>query len=160
MPHYECRECGKLYDPVTVVKCPHCGESHPLNCSKCDKKINHHDIYGLEKLKTKKPLLCEECGYSTEVIKCSICKISLVRSKGFSASNAPNAKVYHRACYDKRIETIEFAKQWAQPAMAVLGVIGGLLGYGLTLKGIISAGAIGAIGFGAVMGLAELIKPR
>ena len=52
MPHYPCRQCEALYDPVTNVACPSCGEKHPLNCSKCDKQINHHDIFSIEKLKT------------------------------------------------------------------------------------------------------------
>lgn len=160
MPHYPCRQCEALYDPVTNVACPSCGEKHPLNCSKCDKQINHHDIFGIEKLKTKKPLLCADCGFANEVVKCPICKLHLVRAKGFSPSSSPNAKVYHRPCYDKRLETITFAKKWAGPSVAALGLIGGFVAYGLSIKGLLASLGTGAVLFAAVMMLAEVIKPR
>lgn len=159
MPHYACRVCDDLFDPTQSVRCPHCNEKNPLECSKCGKEINHHDIYGIEKLRTKKPLLCMECGHTTEVIKCGICKTSLVRSQGVTVSKSPRAKVYHKRCYDKQLETVEMARKVA-PAMAIAGLLGGYFGFGLTVGGAAMMAILAGVGWMSVQLLANFITPK
>lgn len=158
MPVYPCRECQKPVDPTSDPKCE-CGSDKPFECSKCGDPIGRSSIYRLEKLKTKKPLFCHSCGNANEVVKCGICKIGLVRSQGHQVSQATNAKVYHKACYDKQMETIRYATK-AAPFLAVCGVLIGLMAYGFSGRGLLVSGGVGVGAFAAVQALIHIIQPK
>ncbi len=137
MPVYNCRECNGMLDPTEHVSCPGCKTKKPLLCSKCNEPINHHDIHGIEKLKTKRPLLCKSCGTSNEVVKCPVCKIGLVRSQGIAVSELEGANVYHKACLEKRRETLRYVNY------AVPVAVGGSLAMGVLLYGTYGALSLG-----------------
>lgn len=159
MPVYNCRECKELMDPTESVSCPSCNEKKPLNCSKCSEPINHHDIFGIQKLRTKKPLLCNSCGHDNEVVKCGLCKLSLVRSKGISLTPVEGANVYHKECLDKRREVISTANK-AAPIAAVLGGVLTVMVKGTTAFGVILLLLISAGLFVGLKMLAKIIEPR
>ncbi|MBI3925797.1 MAG: hypothetical protein HY319_09670 [Armatimonadetes bacterium] len=140
MPHYPCIKCDGLVDTHNDVVCRECGEKRPFACSKCGKGMNQVDIFQLEKLKTKKPLLCMDCGTANEVVKCGICKGSLVRATGRQLSEAPGAKVYHKDCYEKQMGVVAMTRKLF-PVFAAIG-----LACGYFLGGPIAA-AIGAAAF-------------
>jgi hypothetical protein len=85
--------------------------------------IGPETIFQLDRLKTKKPLLCLDCGQSGEVIKCGVCKLSLVRSSGIVGEET--GKVYHTACHEKQLKTVGQLKKML-PVMALSGVAVGV----------------------------------
>ncbi len=111
-------------DPRETVSCPHCSVKKPFACSKCSTPINHHDIYGIEKLKTKKPLLCLACGHENEVLKCHYCNLSLMRSQGITKSDLPGARIYHKKCYDERVKALTKVKKFVPATLLVFLVAG------------------------------------
>lgn len=113
-----------MFDPTEQVSCPSCHCKKPFLCSKCNIPINHHDIFGIEKLKTKRPLLCKACGTDNEVVKCPICKLSQVRSLGVTVSELEGANVYHKECLEKRREVIRMADYAAYIAIGATIIIG------------------------------------
>lgn len=124
--------------------------------------MNQADIFHLEKLKTKKPLLCLDCGRANEVVKCGICKLSLVRSQGVQVSGAPDAKVYHKDCYDKQIKTVGMAHKFS-PGVAVGGVVIALVAWlagGFSAGGAAAVAGIGLIGGLMIRMIAEIFTPK
>ena len=111
------------------------------------------EIFLLERLKTKKPLLCIGCGEAEEVVKCGICKLSLVRNRGKQLSAMPGAKVYHIDCYNKQMKTVGvIAKITPIFALVVLvvGVGWGNVYFGGAVAGL-GAGILGAVVSGGVL---------
>ena len=161
MPVYKCRKCNEMLDPTETVRCPGCNEKKPLSCSKCSEEINHHDIYEIEKLRTKKPLLCKGCGSDNQVVKCPLCGIGLVRSRGVTVSQLATARVYHKACLDQRLQFFATADKAAMVAAAA----GLILGIGVMISGYGSNYAIGLLGlgggiFGVIKALKGFLKSR
>lgn len=148
-----------MIDPTESVACPSCNEKKPLLCSKCNEPINHHDIHGIQKLRTKKPLLCNSCGHDNEVVKCGLCKLSLVRSKGISLTPVEGAKVYHKECLDKRREVISTSNKVAPVAAILAGVLTMMVKGGGTL-GIILLILVAVGMFVALKMLAKVLEPR
>lgn len=158
MPSYNCRECDNMFDPTEQVSCPSCGCKKPLLCSKCNTPINHHDIFAIEKLKTKRPLLCLSCGAENEVVKCPICKLSQVRLQGVSVSSEPGANVYHKACLDKRYEVMKMTR-YAAPILLSAFL---LVGLAIHKSPVYMFGSFitGAIFFLAIKMYEKIIEPR
>jgi hypothetical protein len=158
MPVYPCVKCNAPVDPVSDKACKNCREAKPLECSRCNKRITTEEVFEREKLKTKKPIFCLECGEREEVVKCAICNLSLQRHTGSQISQAPGARVYHPRCLTERQGQLDKLLK-AAPAMAVVGaIVGGLMG-GSYLRGIGHAG--GAIAFGAIFFLlTTLLRTR
>ena len=143
MPVYPCEKCNAPVDPTSEAFCRNCSDKQPFSCSRCNKRMANHDIFQLEKLQVKRPLLCLQCGEAGEVVKCGLCKLSLVRSTGRSLSTAPGAKVYHVDCYNKQMKTVDMIGKMV-PIMAILGLAMGYLigktwGSGNQLAGVIGA---------------------
>ncbi len=159
MPRYECRECNSLVDTHSDVVCPECGCKKPFTCSKCGKHMNQVDIYKLESLKIKKSLFCQECGYANEVVECAICKKGLVRSTGKQLSEGPDAKVYHKQCYEKQMQLVDNIKNIFTPIFGGIGFVIGYLFLG-GYSGLITA-IIGAVVWvGLAIGLQQILTPR
>lgn len=159
MPVYNCRECNGNVDPTEQVSCPSCNEKKPLSCSKCSTPINHHDIFGIEKLRTKRPLLCKSCGTDNEVVKCPICKLSQVRSQGVTVSEVEGAPVYHKACLEKRREVIKYANI-AAPASAAGFVLIGLLMMNTASYALPACIGIAVVLYVAIKAFKNVIEPR
>jgi hypothetical protein len=123
MPVYPCRKCGTPVDPTCDFACRGCKEKQPYDCSRCNKVIGPETIFQLDRLKTKKPLLCLDCGQSGEVIKCGVCKLSLVRSSGIVGEDS--GKVYHTACHEKQLKLVGQLKKML-PVMALSGIAVGI----------------------------------
>lgn len=128
MPVYPCHRCDQLVDTHSDPYCRNCAEKKPFKCSRCEKSMNQTDIFQLERLKTKKPLFCLECGEQGEVVECGICRRTLVRSQGTQVSHLPGAKVYHNDCYNKQLGTISTLHKLTP----VFGIIGAASGWFLT----------------------------
>lgn len=147
-------------DPTETVRCPACNTKTPLNCSKCNKGINHHDIHEIGKLRVKKPLLCIECGADNEVVKCGLCNIGLVRSHGETVSPLEGAKVYHKKCLSKRMEAVGVAKKAAPVSFGAAALMGlifmatGAKGWGTVCF------LVGSALFVVVRMIATIIEPR
>lgn len=124
MPVYPCRKCGTPVDPTADFACRNCKEKQPYDCSRCNKVIGPDDIFQLDRLKTKKPLLCVDCGQSGEVVKCAVCKLSLVRSSGLVG--ASSGKIYHNDCHSKQLKTVATLQKF-MPLMALFGLIFGVI---------------------------------
>ena len=153
MPVYPCAKCNSPVDPTQDGFCRNCSDKTPFSCSACNKRMPNTDIFQLEKLQIKKPLLCMTCGEAGEVVKCGICKLTLVRSSGKSLSSAPGARVYHTYCFSKQMKTVEYIGRLV-PLVAFLGLLMGWL-IGQTIgNGNMASATVGAIG--AAVGLAIL----
>ena len=148
-----------MLDPTEQVSCPSCKEKKPLLCSKCNDPINHHDIHGIEKLKTKRPLLCKSCGTDNEVVKCPICKLSQVRSQGVTISELEGANVYHKACLEKRREVIRLANI-AGPVGAVGVLLIGLLLQSTGSQYLLTSAIVSGILFFGIKMYKTIIEPR
>lgn len=159
MPVYQCRECNGNIDPTEQVRCPSCNEKKPLSCSKCNEPINHHDIHGIEKLRTKRPLLCKACGNDNEVVKCPLCKIAQPRSNGVTVSQVEGANVYHKACLNKRREVIRYANM-AAPASAAMFVIIAFLVQSSSKAAFFGCLVTAAVLFVAIRMFRTIIEPR
>lgn len=146
MPVYPCVKCNSPVDPGADRACKNCRESKPLNCSRCDKQIPTEEVFEREKLKTKKPIFCLECGEREEVVKCGLCNLSLQRHQAKQVSNYPAAKNYHPHCLRERQKQLDRLGK-ISPVMLLAGlVVGGLIGW--VKMGLVGAGAGGAlIGF-------------
>ena len=128
MPVYPCARCGQSVDPTVDMFCKSCSDKKPYECSRCNKRVSSDDIFKLETLRTKRPLLCMGCGESGEVVKCGICKLSLVRATGQTLSSNLGAKVYHPACVERQFKTVAWVKRFA-PMVGVVGLgVGWLVG--------------------------------
>lgn len=159
MPIYNCRECGGVMDPTEQVSCPSCHLKKPLSCSKCSDPINHHDIHGIEKLKTKRPLLCKRCGTDNEVVKCRVCKVGLVRSQGVTVSQVEGAPVYHKACLSKRREVVRYAKLASYITPVCILLIGFLL-QGRVAQSLLASAVIAGVLFVVINMLRTVWEPR
>ena len=163
MPVYPCARCGGPVDPTTDLFCKACSDKLPYECSRCNKRMSSDDVFQLEKLKTKRPLLCMTCGESGEVVKCKICKLSLVRASGTTLSSTLGAPVYHQACVDRQFKTVAWVKKMI-PMLSILGfLVGWLMGQNV-LTGVVAAvpaAFAGAAVFGAATYfLAILFTPK
>ena len=149
MPVYPCAQCGGPVDPTLDKACRGCSNDEPYDCSRCNKRMGTDEVFQLEKLKTKKPLLCMGCGESGEVVKCKICKLSLVRASGKTLSSNLGAHVYHPACLERTYNTIALIKKMALLAVFLgfgLGylMLANLIGTGQVPAGLICGGIFGA----------------
>jgi hypothetical protein len=119
------------------------------------------EVFQLEKLKTKKPLLCMGCGESGEVVKCKICKLSLVRASGRTLTSNLGANVYHPACLDRQYKTIATIKKISGLAFVVGFGLGYLMLANFIGQGQLPAGLIvgGICGFACYM-LAVMQTPK
>lgn len=163
MPVYPCLKCNSPVDPNCDRVCKNCREAQPLECSRCSRRIATEEVFERDKLKTKKPIFCLECGEREEVVKCALCKLSLQRHSAKQVSMAPGAKLYHPHCLNDRQRQMEKISA-SRPLMALAGlVVGGLLGWSQT--GTSVGGGIGAIVgavalFGFVYAMTEQMTPR
>jgi hypothetical protein len=121
--------------------------------------MNHHDIFGIEKLKTKRPLLCKGCGTDNEVVKCPICKLSQVRSQGVTISEIEGANVYHKSCLEKRREVIRLANI-AGPASAAGIILMGFLLRGSVDQSMLASVIVAAALFIGIKMFKTIIEPR
>lgn len=152
MPVYPCVKCNSPVDPGTDRACKNCREPKPLVCSRCSKQIPTEEVFEGQKLKTKKPIFCLECGESEEVVKCALCNLNLQRHGAKQVSNYPAAKLYHPHCLRERQKQLDRLGKF-QPIMGLLGLIfGGLYGW-VQLKAV---GAV-AVGFICALLLAGLV---
>lgn len=162
MPVYPCARCGTSVDPTLDMFCKSCQDKQPYECSRCNKRMSSGEVFQLERLKTKRPLLCMTCGESGEVVKCKICKLSLVRATGRTLSSNLGAPVYHPACVDKQFKTVAWIKRLI-PMVALLGLLVGFL-MGQNWGGMAAAigmAVVTAVAFaGATMGLVVLQTPK
>lgn len=162
MPVYACHRCDQLVDTHSDPYCRNCAEKKPFKCSRCEKSMNQTDIFQLERLKTKKPLFCLDCGEQGEVVECGICKKTLVRSQGKQVSHIPGAKVYHSDCYNKQLSTISTL----QKLTPVFGIIGAAIGWFLASTThnmafqCVSAAAIGVVMFLVAKGGSIILQPK
>jgi hypothetical protein len=148
MPVYPCVKCNQMVDPSTDKACKNCREAKPLSCSRCNKQIPTEEVFEREKLKTKKPIFCLECGEREEVVKCGLCNLSLQRHQAKQISNYPAAKNYHPHCLRERQKQLDRLDKLL-PVMSVVGlVVGGLVGQ----FQLASLGTIPGIGAGALVG--------
>lgn len=167
MPVYPCVKCNQMVDPATDRACKNCRESKPLSCSRCNKAIPTEEVFEREKLKTKKPIFCLECGEREEVVKCGLCNLSLQRHQAKQVSNYPAAKNYHPHCLRERQKQLDRLDK-ALPIMAVVGLaVGGALG-SVQLSAMIGtlpgggAGALigGGVFYLIVSGLKNKLTPK
>ncbi|MFN8606594.1 MAG: hypothetical protein U0931_03615 [Vulcanimicrobiota bacterium] len=137
-----------MVDPSTDRACKNCREAKPLSCSRCQKAIPTEEVFEREKLKTKKPIFCLECGEREEVVKCGLCNLNLQRHQAKQVSNYPAAKNYHPHCLRERQKQLDRLDK-VLPIMALVGLlVGGLIGK----VQLASIGSIPGIGAGAVVG--------
>ena len=162
MPVYPCVKCNSPVDPGSDRACKNCRESKPLNCSRCNKQIPTEEVFEREKLKTKKPIFCLECGEREEVVKCGLCNLSLQRHQAKQVSNYPAAKNYHPHCLRERQKQMERLGK-VSPIMLLAGfVVGGLIGW--VKMGTVGAGSgaaiIGFLCYTIVTGLKVKLSPK
>ena len=162
MPVYPCVKCNSPVDPGADRACKNCRESKPLNCSRCNKQIPTEEVFEREKLKTKKPIFCLECGEREEVVKCGLCNLSLQRHQAKQVSNYPAAKNYHPHCLRERQKQLDRLSK-VSPVMLLAGfVVGGLIGW--VKMGMVGAGtgaaAIGFLCYAIVVGLKAKLSPK
>lgn len=158
MPVYPCVKCNQMVDPAADRACKNCREAKPLNCSRCNKQIPTEEVFEREKLKTKKPIFCLECGEREEVVKCGLCNLSLQRHQAKQVSNYPAAKNYHPHCLRERQKQIDRLGQVLVPMLLVGLVIGGLVGK--VQMGMVGAGAGAAIGAGVFYLIVSVLKNK
>ena len=162
MPVYPCVKCNQMVDPAAHRACPNCRESKPLNCSRCNKQIPTEEVFEREKMKTKKPIFCLECGEREEVVKCGLCNLSLQRHQAKQVSNYPAAKNYHPHCLREREKQLDRLGKILVPMLLTGLIIGGLVGK--VQMGMVGAGAGAAIGAGIfyliVSGLRSKLTPK
>jgi hypothetical protein len=115
------------------------------------------EIFLLERLKTKKPLLCIACGEAEEVVKCGLCKLSLVRTRGKQLSAVPGAKVYHVDCYNKQMKNVGMVEKFA-PVLAVLVCIAGFCWGKVAFDGLIWGLLAGVLGGAVAYGVSHAAK--
>lgn len=162
MPVYPCLKCNSPVDPVADKACRNCREPKPLECSRCAKRVATEDVYDREKMKTKKPIFCLECGDREAVVKCSLCKLSLQRHQAKQVTPSPLAPLYHAHCLAER-ETQMDRLSKAAPAMLLVGlVVGGLVGYTYAefVGAAIGGGALAALFFFMVNALRTVMAPK
>ena len=162
MPVYPCVKCNQMVDPSTDRACKNCRESKPLNCSRCHKAIPTEEVFEREKLKTKKPIFCLECGEREEVVKCGLCNLNLQRHQAKQVSNYPAAKNYHPHCLRERQKQLDRLSKLLLPMSLVGLVIGGLVGkVQLDMVGLAAGGAVGAgVFYLIVSGLRNKLTPK
>jgi hypothetical protein len=120
------------------------------------------EVFEREKLKTKKPIFCLECGEREEVVKCGLCNLSLQRHQAKQVSNYPAAKNYHPHCLRERQKQMERLGK-VSPIMLLAGfVVGGLIGW--VKMGTVGAGSgaaiIGFLCYTIVTGLKVKLSPK
>lgn len=158
MPVYPCAKCNSPVDPGTDKACKNCREAKPLECSRCHKRIATEEVFEGQKLKTKKPIFCLECGEREEVVKCGLCNLSLQRHQGKQVSNYPAAKTYHPRCLEERQRQLDRLAKF-QPLMGLVGlIVGGLAGW--VQGGAVLAGGIGVVVAVLFYGLVNAISGR
>lgn len=151
-----------MVDPATDRACKNCREAKPLSCSRCDKQIPTEEVFEREKMKTKKPIFCLECGEREEVVKCGLCNLSLQRHQAKQVSNYPAAKNYHPHCLRDRQKQLDRLGKLLVPMLLTGLIIGGLVGK--VQMGMVGAGAGAAIGAGIfyliISGLTNKLTPK
>lgn len=158
MPVYPCVKCNQMVDPAAQRACPNCREPKPLTCSRCNKQIPTEEVFEREKLKTKKPIFCLECGEREEVVKCGLCNLNLQRHQAKQVSNYPAAKNYHPHCLRERQKQIDRLGQVLLPMLLVGLVIGGLVGK--VQMGLVGAGAGAAVGAGVFYLIVSVLRNK
>jgi len=151
-----------MVDPAADRACKNCREAKPLNCSRCNKQIPTEEVFEREKMKTKKPIFCLECGEREEVVKCGLCNLSLQRHQAKQVSNYPAAKNYHPHCLRERQKQLDRLGKLLVPMLLTGLVIGGLVGK--VQMGMVGAGAGASIGAGIfyliISGLTNKLTPK
>ncbi len=158
MPVYPCVKCNQMVDPAAHRACPNCREGKPLNCSRCNKQIPTEEVFEREKLKTKKPIFCLECGEREEVVKCGLCNLNLQRHQAKQVSNYPAAKNYHPHCLRERQKQIDRLGQVLVPMLLVGLIVGGLVGK--VQMGMVGAAAGAAVGAGVFYLIVSVLKNK
>lgn len=162
MPVYPCLKCNSPVDPMADKACRNCREQKCLECSRCQKRVSTEEVYDREKLKTKKPIFCLECGEREAVVKCSLCKLSLQRHQAKQVTPAPHAPLYHPHCLAERQKQMDRLGQLAPLMLLVGAVVGGLVGYtyAKAVGVAIGAAVLGGLFFAIVNGLRNIMSPK
>lgn len=156
MPAYPCIKCGSPVDTGGEGRCKKCQEQRPFKCTKCERQMGVLSVYAPEKLTFRKPIYCQECGPSADMVECRQCGVSLTRGNGVEVTVRGVPAVYHPECYAKQTRIHKIVLPIAIVAMVVIGGYGGYMMTHGWVTALIGAG----LGVFVGLGIAKPFAPH